>query len=122
MFVISFLYLKISQNLFSCRPPFGSLCSVKYFNFVQKLPIWTVHLTFLESRHPGVTKNLHYVWSLKGNQKNVSAHGLLLFFFDATVIPKNSVAEFATMSVSLFTCIYIYYFFRYSFRKRGYIG
>ena len=32
------------------------------------------HHSFLESRHPEVTKNLHYV---EGSQKKVSAHGLL---------------------------------------------
>ena len=34
-------------------------------------------------------------------------HQLLVFFFDATIIPKNFAAEFTTMSESLFTCISI---------------
>ena len=65
-----------SQNSFSCGSPFGPFWSVKYLNFGQKLPIWTAHHTFLESRHPEVTKNPYYVFSPKGSQKKVSAHGL----------------------------------------------
>ena len=49
-------------------PPFGPFWSVKYLNFGQKLLIWTAHYTFLESRHPGATKNL-YVLFPEGNQK-----------------------------------------------------
>ena len=47
-----------TQNSFPCGPPFGLFCSVKYI-FDQKLQIWTAHHTFLESRHPEVTKNLY---------------------------------------------------------------
>ena len=54
--------------------PFGPFWSAKYLNFGQKLPIWTTYHTFLESRHPEVTKNPYYVLSPKWNQKNVSAH------------------------------------------------
>ena len=59
-----------SQNLFSCGPSFGPFLSIKYLNFGQKLPIWTTHNAFLESRHPDVTKNLYYVLSAKRSQKN----------------------------------------------------
>ena len=45
-------------------PPFGSFWSVKYLNFEQKLLIRTNHPTFLENRHPEVTKNPYYVLSL----------------------------------------------------------
>ena len=41
---------------FSCSPPFGLSWYVKYLNFEQKLPIWTAHHIFLESRQPEVTK------------------------------------------------------------------
>ena len=50
--------------------------SVKYLNFGQKLPIWTAHHTFLESRHTTVTQNPYYVLSLSG-AKTLSAHGLI---------------------------------------------
>ena len=42
--------------LYSPPSPFGLFCSVKYLNFEQKLPIWTAHHIFLESRQPEVTK------------------------------------------------------------------
>ena len=58
-----------SQNSFSCGPPFGPFWFVKYLNFGQKLPIRTAHHTFLESRHPEVTKNPCCVLSPKGSQK-----------------------------------------------------
>ena len=44
--------------------------------FGQKLPIQPTHHTFLESRHPKVTKNPYYVLPPEWNQKKVSAHGL----------------------------------------------
>ena len=47
-----------------------------HFHF-QKLPIQTAHHTFLESRHPEVTKNPYYLLSHNGSQKKVSAHGLI---------------------------------------------
>ena len=51
--------------------------SVKYVNFEQKLPIQTAHHIFLESRHPEVTKNPYSALSPEGNQKKVSANGLI---------------------------------------------
>ena len=53
--------------------PVGPIWSVKYINFGQKLPIWTVHHTFQESRHPEFTKNSYYVLPPEGSQKKVSA-------------------------------------------------
>ena len=53
---------------FLCGPPFGLFWFVKYLNLEQKLPI--------QSRHPEVNKNPCYVFSTKGSQKKVSAHGL----------------------------------------------
>ena len=50
-------FVSVFENLFSCGLPLGPFWSVKYLNFGQKLPIWTTHHTFLESRHPEVTKN-----------------------------------------------------------------
>ena len=47
-------------------PPFGPFWSVKYVVFGKNLPIRTARHTFLESRHPEVTKNQYYG----------SAHGL----------------------------------------------
>ena len=37
---------------------FGPFWSVKCLNFGQKLPFRTAHHTFLESRHPEVTKKV----------------------------------------------------------------
>ena len=55
-----------------------------HFHF-QKLPIQTVHHTFLESRHPEVTKYPYYVLSSKGSQKKVLAHGLFIKDFFISV-------------------------------------
>ena len=57
---------------------FGLYRSVKYLSFEQRLLIRTAHHIFLESRHHEVTKNPYYVLSPKGNQKKVSANGLIL--------------------------------------------
>ena len=46
--------------------PFGPFWSVKYLSFGQKLPTWTTYHTFLESKHPKVTKNPYYVLSPEG--------------------------------------------------------
>ena len=46
--------------------------SAKYPNFGQRLPIQTTHHTFLEGRHPDVTKNPYYILFPKGRQKKVS--------------------------------------------------
>ena len=62
-----------SQNSFSYGPPFGPFWSVKYLNFRKKLPIQTIHLTFLENRHLEVTENPNYVYIYKGNSKYRSA-------------------------------------------------
>ena len=64
-----FFLFENSQNLFWCGAPFGTFWSVKYLNFGQKLLIWTIHHTFLESRHPEVTKNPYYVLPLEWSQK-----------------------------------------------------
>ena len=53
-------------------PPFGSLWSVKYLNFWEKLVIRLVHHTLLESRHPEVTKNPYYALFPEGSQKSIS--------------------------------------------------
>ena len=74
---VTFIFLfENSQNSYSGGPPFGPSWSVKYLNFEQKLPIRTTHYTFLESRHPEVTKNSYYVFSPEGSQEKVSAYGL----------------------------------------------
>ena len=56
--------------------PFGSFRSVKSLNFEPKLPIWTAHHNFLESKHPEVTKNPHYVLLPLGSQKRYQLIGL----------------------------------------------
>ena len=71
----SFLF-ENSQNSFWCGPSFVPFWSVKYVNFWQKLPIWTIHHTSLESKYSEVTKNPCYILSPDRSQKKVSAHVL----------------------------------------------
>ena len=78
-----------SQNSFSCCPAFGPFCSVKSLNFVEMLSIWIAHYTFLESRHPEVTKNLYYVFSPRGAKKlsqlmEYFKYGLVLLRYSST--------------------------------------
>ena len=56
--------------------PYWSILVCKIPQFWARLPIQTMHHTFLESRHPEVTKNPYYVLSREWSQKKVSAHGL----------------------------------------------
>ena len=78
---VTFIFMSENgKNTFSCAPPSGLFWSVNYFNFGQKLLIQTAHLTFLESRHPEVTKNPYYVLSPMSSQKKVSAHGLIAVY------------------------------------------
>ena len=60
IFVFEFIFM------WSLLCPFWS---VKDPNFGQKLPIWIVHHTFLESRHAEVTKNSYYVLLPEGEPK-----------------------------------------------------
>ena len=76
LFVTFIFIFGNSQNSFSCGAPFGPFWSVKYLNFGQELPIQPTYHTFLESKHPEVTKNLYYALSPEWSQKKVSAHGL----------------------------------------------
>ena len=62
------MYLKIVKTPFHFLP-FGSFWSVKYLNFGKKLPTRTAHHSFLENRHPKVTKNPCYVLFPKGAEK-----------------------------------------------------
>ena len=78
MFVTLIFVFENIQNLCSCGISFGLFWSGKYLNFEQKLPIWSMHHTFPENRHPMATKNPCYVSSCKGIQKKVSAHRLKL--------------------------------------------
>ena len=64
---------------------------VKYLNFGQKLPFWTICHTFLESRHPKVTKTPYYILSPEGSQKKVSAHGLYALLVCHTGIQRQGV-------------------------------
>ena len=66
-----------SQNSLLFGLPFSPFWSVKYPNFGQKLPIRIAHHTFLESRHPDLTKNLYCALSREGSQETISAHGLI---------------------------------------------
>ena len=64
------MYLKIVKIHLDVGPLWSIL--------VCKIPqIWTTHHTFLESRHPEVTKNRYYFFSSEWSQKKISAHGLV---------------------------------------------
>ena len=69
LFVTFIFAFETSQNSLSCGPHFGRFWSVKYLSFGQKLPMRATHHTFLESRHPEVTKNSYYALPPKGSQK-----------------------------------------------------
>ena len=75
LFVILIFVFENSQNSFSCGRPFDPFWFVKFRNFQQKLPIWTIHHTFIESKHPEVARNPCYVLSPEESQKPVSARG-----------------------------------------------
>ena len=67
---LTFIFIfESSQNLFSCGLSIGPSWSVKYLNFGHKLPIRTAHNTFLEIRHPEITKNPYYILSPRGEPK-----------------------------------------------------
>ena len=51
-----------SQNSISYGSTFCPFWSVKYLNFGKQLQIWTAHHTFLEGKHPGVTKNPYFIY------------------------------------------------------------
>ena len=76
---------------------------LKYLNFGQKLPIWAAHYTFLESRHPEVTKNPYYILPHKENQKRALAHGLMCIFMYCLL---NGFFEF-----SIFRFVFQFHFF-----------
>ena len=78
LFVTLIFMFENIQSSFWCGPPFAPFWSVKYLNFGQKLPIPTTHHTFVEWKHPEVTKNPYYVLSPECSHKKVSAHGLIL--------------------------------------------
>ena len=54
---LSFLYFKIAKTNFYVVLLFDPLWSVKFRSFLQKLPIFRTHDTFIESKHPEVAKN-----------------------------------------------------------------
>ena len=61
--------LKILKIHFHLVPPLVHSGLLNTSIFGQKLPIWTAHHTFPESRHPEVTKNLCYVLSTRRSQR-----------------------------------------------------
>ena len=76
MFVTFISEFENSQNSFSCGP-LWSILVCKVPQFWANLPIRTAHYTFLENRHPEVTKNLYYVLFPEGSQIKVSVYGLI---------------------------------------------
>ena len=101
MFVTFIFVFENSQNSFWCGLFFGSFWYVKYLNFGQKLPIRTANHTFLESRHPEVTKNLYYV--LSTHQRQIPSFlGCSLWAIDFVLILFPCLLHFAnTFEVSM---------------------
>ena len=66
--------------------PFGPFWSLQYLNFRKKLPIRTAHHTFLESRHPEVTKNPYYVLSPERSHGYLEENSLIIFPPNSTFI------------------------------------
>ena len=60
--------MKIPKSHFHVVPPlvYSGLSNTSIFG--QKLPIWTTHHSFLQSRRPEVTKHLYYVLSIHRTQ------------------------------------------------------
>ena len=80
------------------QSPFGLFWSVIYLNFEEKLQIRTAHHTFIESRHPEVTKNPYYAFSPKGRQKKVSSHGLIPVCRSVCIHPKSVFWRYSSLS------------------------
>ena len=57
--------------------PFGPFWPVKYLGFGPKLSFQSTHHTFLESRHPEVTKKSIICFVPQVEPKKVSVHKLL---------------------------------------------
>ena len=128
LFVIFISEFENAQNSFSCGPPplvHSGLRNTSIFG--QQLPIQTAHHTFLESRHPEVTKNLYYVlcsgwsqipiflgsssWTIYFIPKNRYSLCTALFLTPTTNSIKSSKMETESKSASehsksLFFCKY----------------
>ena len=128
LFVIFISEFENAQNSFSCGPPplvHSGLRNTSIFG--QQLPIQTAHHTFLESRHPEVTKNLYYVlfsgwsqipiflgsssWTIYFIPKNRYSLCTALFLTPTTNRIKSSKMETESKSASehsksLFFCKY----------------
>ena len=100
LFVTFIFIFGNSQNSFSCGVPFGQFWSVKYLNFGQKLPVQPTYHTFLESRHPEVTKNLYYALSPEWSQKKVSATTFTdtFVFFGCQIFVITKLSKITKMS------------------------
>ena len=102
LFVAFIFVFENSLNSFSYSPLFGPFLPVKYLNFGQKLPIRTAHHTYIELRHPEVTKNPYFVLCPEESQKMVSAHGLICqqcstSFFYKTIKNRNNRLNMSTL-------------------------
>ena len=96
LFLTFIFVFENSQNSFSYASPFCLFRPVKYLNFGGKLSFWTPDHTFLERRHPEVTKNPNYVVSPKWKQKNSS------WTTDAATVNPNGIKTLLAIRVSTF--------------------
>ena len=82
------IYLKIVKTYF-CKVSLWFILVCKIPQFWAKATVWTVHHTFLERRHPEVTKSPYYISSPEGSQKryqfmDYQFHNTFLIFFKQT--------------------------------------
>ena len=82
------IYLKIVKIYF-CKVSLWFILVCKIPQFWAKATVWTVHHTFLERRHPEVTKSPYYISSPEGSQKryqfmDYQFHNTFLIFFKQT--------------------------------------
>ena len=104
---VTFIFVfENNQNWFSCGPPFGPFWSVKYLNVGQKLSIWTAHHTFLESRHPEVTKKPFMFCPQEEPKKGISSwtNWYILMVSSRSILVQSESASRLPMKQSLSWC------------------
>ena len=113
--------LKIVKIYFHLPPPLWFILVSKIPQFGQKLPIRTAHHSFLESKHPEVTKNLYYVLSTRQSQIPIFLGSsswtifIVIIFFICINIKMNFLMFVVLMVVGLViiaankkTCYYVF--------------
>ena len=90
----------VSQNSFSCGPPFSSFWSVKYLSFWAKDTDSESSVLFLESRHLEVTKSIFFFVHLPELNTHFFRLQLMAYLFCLDL--KITISVFFTLSEILF--------------------